>query len=53
VQISVVDRAELEDALIHPELHKNLIVRIGGYSTHFNRLSPELKMEVIRRTEYT
>ena len=53
VQIAVVDRAELEDALIHPELHKNLIVRIGGYSTHFNRLSPELKMEVIRRTEYT
>ena len=52
VQISVVDRAELEDALIHPELHQNLIVRIGGYSTYFNRLSLELKMEVVKRTEY-
>lgn len=52
VQISVVDRAELEDALIHPECHADLIVRIGGYSTHFNRLSPELKREVIKRTEY-
>ena len=52
VQISVVDRAELEDALIHPEEHKNLIVRIGGYSTYFNRLSLELKREVIKRTEY-
>lgn len=52
VQISVVDRAELEDALIHPDLHNNLIVRIGGYSTYFNRLSHELKMEVIKRTEY-
>ena len=52
VQISVVDRAELEDALIHPEAHENLIVRIGGYSTYFNRLSQELKMEVIKRTEY-
>ena len=53
VQISVMDRAELEDALLHPEQHENLIVRIGGYSTYFNRLSPELKREVIKRTEYT
>ena len=52
VQISVVDRAELEDALLHPEVHENLIVRIGGYSTYFNRLSPELKQEVVKRTEY-
>ena len=52
VQISVVDRAELEDALRHPEAHENLIVRIGGYSTFFNRLSPELKQEVLKRTEY-
>ena len=52
VQISVVDRAELEDALLHPEAHENLIVRIGGYSTFFNRLSPELKQEVVKRTEY-
>lgn len=52
VQISVLDRAELEDALVHPERHGNLIVRIGGYSTHFNRLSAELKREVLRRTEY-
>lgn len=53
VQISVVDRAELEDALINPEQHENLIIRIGGYSTYFNRLSMELKHEVIKRTEYT
>jgi len=52
VQISVVDRAELEDALLHPEQHENLIVRIGGYSTYFNRISAELKQEVLKRTEY-
>ena len=52
VQISVADRAELENAILHPELHQNLIVRIGGYSTFFNRLSMELKQEVIKRTEY-
>jgi formate C-acetyltransferase len=53
LQLSVLDRAELEDALIHPERHGNLIVRIGGYSTHFNVLTPELKREVIKRTQYS
>ncbi len=52
VQVSVLDRDELIDALENPRAHENLIVRIGGYSTHFNWLSRELKEEVIRRTEY-
>ena len=53
LQVSLLDQAELEDALVHPERHEDLIVRIGGYSVHFNRLSPELKQEVIKRTAYT
>lgn len=52
VQFSLLDRKELEDAIINPERHEDLIVRIGGYSTHFNQLSPEMKQEVIKRTEY-
>ncbi|MDD5704873.1 MAG: pyruvate formate lyase family protein [Kiritimatiellae bacterium] len=52
VQVSLLDRDDLEDAMLHPEKHENLIVRIGGYSTYFNWLSPELKREVIKRTEY-
>jgi len=52
LQISLVDRAELEDAILHPDQHENLIVRIGGYSTYFNRLSLDLKREVLKRTEY-
>ncbi|MCP4644237.1 MAG: hypothetical protein GY851_27590, partial [bacterium] len=39
MQVSVVDQEVLRDALDHPERHENLIVRIGGYSTYFNRLS--------------
>lgn len=53
LQLSVVDRAELEDALKHPERHGDLIVRIGGYSEYFVRLSPELQRAVLERTEYT
>lgn len=52
VQISCVSREDMEDALVHPEKHENLIVRIGGYSEYFNWLSHELKETVIRRTEY-
>lgn len=51
-QINVVDRATLEDALVHPENHGDLIVRIGGYSDYFVRLDPSLKNEVIERTEH-
>jgi len=52
IQVSVLDREALLDAVAHPERHADLIVRIGGYSTYFNWLSEELKREVIRRTEY-
>ncbi len=52
VQITALDRAELEDALLHPEKHAGLIVRIGGYSAYFNTLSLDLKKEVLKRTEY-
>ena len=52
LQISVLDHAEIVDAMAHPDQHENLMVRIGGYSTYFNWLSPELKQEVLNRTEY-
>jgi len=52
IQISVLDQEALLDALEHPERHEDLIVRIGGYSAYFNRLSEDLKREVIKRTEY-
>ncbi len=52
LQVTCASRDELLDALDHPEKHENLIVRIGGYSEYFNRLSQELKQTVIERTEY-
>jgi hypothetical protein len=51
-QITCTSRAEIEEAIAHPEKHENLIVRIGGYAEYFNRLSPELKKTVLDRTEY-
>lgn len=52
MQVNVVDRKTLQDAYDHPEDHGDLIVRIGGYSDYFVRLSDALKLEIIERTEY-
>ena len=52
LQVNVVDQEVLRDAMAHPEQHEDLIVRIGGFSEYFNRLSPELKQTVLERTEH-
>jgi formate C-acetyltransferase len=52
LQISCLSIEEILDAMAHPENHRNLVVRIGGYSEYFNRLSPELKQSVLERTEH-
>jgi formate C-acetyltransferase len=50
IQINCVDEAELLAAQVHPEDHSDLIVRVGGYSEYFTRLSRELQDDVIART---
>ena len=52
IQITCVNREELCRAKEHPEEYPNLIVRIGGYSEYFSRLSPKLQQTVIERMEY-
>jgi len=51
VQVTVVDKDELIDAQLHPENHRGLSVRVGGYSSYFSDLSRELQDDVISRTE--
>ena len=53
VQYNVVDRETLLDAQIHPEAHKDLIVRVAGYSAFFNVLSKATQDDIIERTEQT
>ncbi|MBQ7922852.1 MAG: DUF3029 family protein [Clostridia bacterium] len=47
---TVVSPEELQDAMIHPENHKNLIVRVGGFSARFVTLSRGLQQNVLART---
>ena len=52
MQINVVDRTLLERAQKDPDAYGDLVVRIGGYSDYFTRLSPQMQAEVIQRTEH-
>ncbi len=51
IQFNVVNADTLRDAQKHPELYKDLIVRVAGYSDYFNDLTEDLQNEIIRRTE--
>jgi len=53
IQFNVVDRKTLKDAQANPDEHRNLIVRVAGYSDHFRNLSKALQDEIIERTEHT
>ncbi len=50
VQITVASAERLRAAQANPEAHRDLIVRVGGYSDYFVRLSPELQEDIIART---
>lgn len=50
VQFNVVSRETLIDAQLHPEKHRDLIVRVAGYSAFFNVLSRQTQDDIIART---
>jgi len=52
IQFNVVTAEQLREAQKHPEEHKDLIVRVAGYSDYFNDLGDELQEEIIRRSEH-
>ena len=52
IQFNVVDSKTLEMARRNPEEHRDLIVRVAGYSDYFCDLSPELQEEIISRTAH-
>ncbi len=53
VQFNVVRAETLREAQRRPERHRDLIVRVAGYSDYFCDLSRALQDEIIARTEHT
>ena len=52
LQLNTLNVDTLRDAQLHPELHKNLIVRVWGWSGYFCELSPEYQDQIIARHMY-
>jgi formate C-acetyltransferase len=52
IQFNVVSREILLDAQRNPQKHRNLVVRVSGFSAYFVSLDKILQDEIIKRTEY-
>ena len=50
--VTVVDRGVLEDAVVHPDRYRDLIVRVSGFSAVFVDLEPDIQQELISRVLY-
>ena len=52
LQPNVISPEALTDAKVHPEKHRDLIVRVSGLSAYFVALPEKIQDEIIKRNQY-
>ncbi|HEY5585981.1 MAG TPA: pyruvate formate lyase family protein [Ruminiclostridium sp.] len=50
--ITVVNKDDLENAMIEPEKYQHIFVRVGGFSARFVELVRDIQLEILSRTQY-
>jgi formate C-acetyltransferase len=53
IQFNVVDKKTLTEAQENPNEHRDLIVRVAGYSAYFVQLTKAIQNDIVARTELT
>ena len=50
--VTVINRGDLEKALVDPDKYKDLVVRVGGFSARYVELCKDVQLEILSRTTY-
>jgi pyruvate-formate lyase len=51
IQFNVIDKKTLAEAQENPSVHRDLIVRVAGYSAYFVQLTKAIQNDIVARTE--